>query len=123
MATKEDRFPSKFLNAQNMPTEVMVLTIDGEAENVDYPGGDSGTAISFKEIDKQFGVNVTCWDAIAQIAGIEDDAEWDGTVVELFKTKTDFKGKMVDCIRIRPVGGWTGWTAPAATEGADAKPF
>lgn len=55
----------------------------------------------FKGKDKPLALNVTNCKTIAAMYGINTDA-WVGKRVTIFPTTTDFGGKTVDCIRVRP---------------------
>src|SRR5262249_40079826 len=49
---------------------------------------------------KSLPLNMTNWDAVAEIAG-DDTDRWRGTRVGGFPTTTEMEGESVDCIRIR----------------------
>lgn len=51
---------------------------------------------------KKLALNVTNCRTIEQLYGTPDPAEWSGIRVTIFPTTTDFGGKTVECIRIRP---------------------
>jgi hypothetical protein len=51
---------------------------------------------------KKLALNATNCTTIEQLTGIDDPREWKNVRVVLFPTKTNFGGKTVDCIRIRP---------------------
>jgi hypothetical protein len=51
---------------------------------------------------KKLALNVTNCRIIEQLAGTPDPAEWAGMRVTIFPTTTDFGGKTVECIRVRP---------------------
>jgi hypothetical protein len=67
--------------------------------------------IHFKETEKSMILNSTNWHTIEKITGLDDDDNWPGHKIELFRTMVEFKGDMVPAIRIRPVGGWEAATA------------
>jgi hypothetical protein len=52
--------------------------------------------------DKPLGCNVTNGSVIAALYG-DDDSAWPGKFITLYRTKASFAGRMVDCIRVRPV--------------------
>ena len=56
----------------------------------------------FREIAKAFPLNVTNFDACAAICGADTD-DWPGHVIVLYPTKTTMGGKIVPCVRIRPL--------------------
>jgi hypothetical protein len=55
----------------------------------------------FRGGTKALVLNLTNWDAVADIAGDDTDG-WPGQRIEVFPTTTELRGKIVDCIRIRP---------------------
>lgn len=67
--------------------------------------------ITFQETEKTFVCNKTNTMMIAEFCG-DDTDKWCGRKITLYPTKTDFGGKIVDCIRIRP-------PADAPVKGAD----
>jgi hypothetical protein len=44
---------------------------------------------------------MTNFDSVAGIAGDDETEAWPGTRIELYPTKTQMGGRVVDCIRIR----------------------
>ena len=57
---------------------------------------------AFKGAKKTLPLNLTNWDAVADITGEDDSDKWPGHAIELYPTTTAMKGKPVACIRIRP---------------------
>src|SRR4051794_12221203 len=57
----------------------------------------------FAGAKKALPLNLTNWDACAEICGDDTDS-WPGHRIELYPTRTQMGGKMVDCIRIRRPG-------------------
>lgn len=51
---------------------------------------------------KKLALNATNCKVIEALLGTPDPAEWAGARITLFPTTTEFGGKTVDCIRIRP---------------------
>lgn len=51
---------------------------------------------------KKLALNVTNCKTIEALAGTPDPAEWAGLRITIFPTTTEFGGKTVECIRIRP---------------------
>ena len=64
-------------------------------------GEQAKTVLSFRNTKKTLPLNITNWDAIADVTGEADTDQWPGYRIELFPTTTEMKGKTVDCIRIR----------------------
>lgn len=51
---------------------------------------------------KKLALNVTNCKVIESLAGTPDPDEWAGLRITVFPTTTDFGGKTVECIRVRP---------------------
>jgi len=51
---------------------------------------------------KKLALNVTNCKTIEALTGTPDPAEWAGIRITIFPTTTDFGGKTVECIRVRP---------------------
>lgn len=120
----EDRFPSTYLKADNLTNEkgqsiAKRVTIT-HVEEVTFPDGKQGVALSFKETDKKLTIRSTNWNAIAKITGKPDDAQWAGEKIEIYRTMVEFKGEMVASIRCRPVGGWDAAPVVEEPHGEDA---
>ncbi len=71
--------------------------------------------VHIKGKSKKLALNVTNCKVIEQLTGTPDPAEWAGVRITLFPTTTDFGGKTVECIRIRP-------HHPKAAKDKDDKP-
>jgi hypothetical protein len=94
-----DVFPSTWLAASDLGTARPTVTI----ERVDWATFQDGTrkrAVYFAGKDKALTVNMTNWSMIAEVTGCDDDEEWPGHRIRLYATRVDFKGKMVDAIRV-----------------------
>lgn len=119
---RDEAFPSNFLKADDLKNAegksiAKRVTIAG-VEDVKYPDGGSGRMLSFKETEKKLGLNKTNWTAIETITGKDDDENWVGEKIEIFRAMVAFKGETVPAIRVRPVGGWQ--TAPVEDENPTA---
>lgn len=70
--------------------------------------------LSFHETDQQLGLNVTNWDSIAVIAGVDDDDHWVGLKIRVYPHRLDrpYNGK-THGIRVRAVVGGGGLPANA----------
>jgi hypothetical protein len=105
MAKRDDLFPSKYLKAADLKGRPLVVEIaEAPTETFKTGGGgeDRKTVLHFHGGRvKPLPLNMTNWDAVADIAG-DDTDRWPGTQIEVFPTTTEMKGKIVDCIRIRP---------------------
>jgi hypothetical protein len=69
-----------------------IITLDGKTKGVIFVAGCS----------KGLVLNVTNTDALANAFGDEMES-WVGKTVEIFKDRCQFKGKPVDCCRVRPI--------------------
>lgn len=101
---KEDVFPSRFWKAGDLNGKPLVVIIEGTVrETLKTPDGkeDVKAVLYFTGSKKCLPLNVTNWDSVAEICGSEDSDMWPGHKLELYPTKTQMGGKMVDCIRIR----------------------
>ena len=123
MAKRDDLFPSKYLKAADLKGRPLVVEI-AEAPTEVFKAGDRNdrkTVLHFHGRVKPLPLNMTNWDAVADIAGDGTD-HWPATKIDVFPTTTEMKGKIVDCIRIRqpaqrefPRSRATGKSPPAAT--------
>jgi hypothetical protein len=94
-----DVFPSAWLAASDLGTARPTVTI----ERVDWATFTDGTkkrSVYFAGKEKALTLNATNWNMIAEITGCADDDEWVGHRIRLYATRVDFKGKMVDAIRV-----------------------
>jgi hypothetical protein len=100
MVTKSEAFPSRFLKASDLPPRGKVFKIAKlQLERV-FLDQQEKYVLFFKSENKQMILNITNWDAIAEICGPDSDT-WLGKNIVLYPDKTPFNGKMVDCIRVR----------------------
>jgi hypothetical protein len=100
---RSEVFPSKYLNADGLNHKPITLTIKSAPyEKMTSPDGQEQRKIvlSFRETTKTLPLNMVNWDSVAAICG-DDTNEWLGQEIELYPTKTQMGGKLVDCIRIR----------------------
>jgi len=102
MRSYTDKFPSRFLKADDLSGRRRLLTIKAITEERVGQGSDAEDKLiaSFKEEPKGLVLNRTNCDAIAEILGTEDLDTWPGHRIVLYPTKVDFKGKRVPAIRI-----------------------
>ncbi len=101
MATRNDLFPSKHLNAADLkgPT---ILKIDRVEQEVLEANGQRKVkpVVYFAGTPKMLVCNKTNFDLIAAIAG-EDTEDWPGCEIEVYPTRTELRGQSVPCIRAR----------------------
>jgi hypothetical protein len=115
MAKRDDVFPSKYLKAADLNGDPLVVTIvSAPLETLKNPEGkeQTKTVLYFRGTKKLLPLNVTNWDAVADVTGESDSENWAGCKIELYPATTEMKGKTVACIRIR---------APEQPEPARAK--
>lgn len=101
---KDEVFPSKYLKASDLVGKPITVTIErAPLETLKNPEGreQAKTVLYFSGARKALPLNLTNWDACAEICGADTD-DWPGHQIELYPTKTQMGGKMVDCVRIRP---------------------
>jgi hypothetical protein len=99
---RNELFPSKYLRAADLPLP-LVVTIASVTQEDFQNDGETRTkpVIQFREHVKALVVNMTNFDAIADIAGTDETTRWRGIQVELFADKVRFRGKSVDSVRVR----------------------
>jgi len=105
MPTRNDVFPSKYLKAADLngkPITVVIAT--ATLETLKSPEGKEQlkTILTFKGTKKALPLNLTNFDACAEITGEGDTDNWPGHSLELYPSTTELKGKVKDGIRIRP---------------------
>lgn len=94
-------FPSKWIRAVDLNGRDYDLTIARcSQEDINSDGCDL-PVLHFHATKKGLILNKTNANTIAAALGKEMNA-WVGQTIVLFPTTTDFGGKRVDCIRVRP---------------------
>ena len=108
MATKQDRFPKKFLNAKAVKDKPQVLVIEQEQlEDITDPKTGKTQAkpvVSFEGTETRLILNAINFDLICEATGETDSARWPGHEIELFCDRTSIGSERVDCIRVRVPG-------------------
>lgn len=94
-----EAFPSPYLKAADVEDEELVLTIDAVSTETLGDGGER-RCVRFEETDKLLILNKTNWLSIAEISEEKDDARWSGTKIRLVRKRVNFKGDLVDAIRV-----------------------
>jgi hypothetical protein len=99
---RDEVFPSKYLKASDLSNPIVVTIESAPLEVLKNPEGreQHKTVLYFRGAKKALPLNVTNWDDVAEICG-EDTDDWPGNKIELYATKTQMGGKIVDCIRVR----------------------
>jgi len=95
----DDMYPSKSFKADDVKDKPMVLTISS-VEITTFDDGTSKPAVSFEGQDKRLMLNKTNASTIAESYGDDTDA-WIGKRIQLYATRVEFKGDIVDAIRVQ----------------------
>jgi len=95
-------FPSKFIAAEDLQGQELAVAIERvEMENVSGDDTeDNKPVVYFVGHKKGLVLNKTNAGVIADLYGPETTA-WQGQLVTLWPTQTEFKGKTVRCVRIK----------------------
>jgi hypothetical protein len=106
MATKSDRFPKKYFNAEGLKASgPLVLEIKEERleDVIDPKTGHAveKSVVTFADTEQKLVPNSTNWDSIVKITGCSDTKDWPGHKIELYADQTRMTGKLVDCVRVR----------------------
>lgn len=130
---KSEAFPSRFLSAADLGGKPITVTIRSTTRETlkNREGKESEkTVLHFAGAKKGLALNLTNWDAVAQICG-EDSDDWSGGKITLYPDRVQMGGKMVDAIRVRPPEGELSMKksalppapTPVAEEMSDEIPF
>ena len=102
-------FPSDYLKAGDLNGQDAEVVIAGiQMKDV---GDDHKPVLSFQGKDQGLVLNKTNANNITSIYGDNTD-NWMGKPIVLFPTTTDFGGKTVPCIRVRPAAQATDPSMP-----------
>jgi hypothetical protein len=94
-----EAFPSPFVKAGDINEDDLVLTI--AAVTTETVGdGEERRCLKFRETDKKLLVNKTNWARCAELTGQDDDDKWVGHRIRLVKKPVQFRGDLVDAVRI-----------------------
>ena len=102
---RDDLFPSKYLKCADLKGKPRVVEIEhAPIETLKNPKGEEQrkVVLYFKGAKKALPLNLTNFDAVAEITGSDETNDWPGTRIELYPATTMMGGKVTDCIRIRP---------------------
>jgi hypothetical protein len=112
-------YPSRFLRAADLNGKPLRVTIAGlKREDV---GGEQKVVLSFTDGSKDLILNKTNGRAVAKALG-DETSSWPGKDIILVATQVDFRGDLVDAIRVRAAPAVrTARPAPAAE--AEEPPF
>ena len=101
MANLDDLYPSKFIKHSDLKGQDVKLIITSQVVEEVGMEGDKKPVLYFKGTNKGLVMNVTNANVIGAAFGRDTDA-WKGKQIILYGTTTDFAGKTVDCVRVRP---------------------
>lgn len=96
-------YPSRYLRVEDLNDKPVTLIITSVAvEDVGGQGKDEDTkpVIYFKDTPKGFVLNKTNMKIIVKKYGDETD-DWVGKYLTLRPSETEFRGDVVECIRVR----------------------
>ena len=100
MPSYKEKFPSKFLKAADLTNRRQAVTVERWADEMVGSPPEEKTVLYFRELSKGLVLNKTNAESIEEVTGTDDLDAWVGNSVVLVRTKTDFQGKRVECIRI-----------------------
>jgi hypothetical protein len=92
-------FPSKFLRCADLNGQPRRVTISGIKR--DDVGGEQKVVVTFADETKMLICNKTNARSISKVLGNETK-NWIGRDIIFVPTEVDFRGEMVDAIRVRP---------------------
>jgi hypothetical protein len=101
MATKAERYPSKWLKASDLPAEGLTVVIEACEEEQVGEEKENKLVLRFKGGGKGLVCNATNWDIIAGWHG-NDDGSWVGKKIKLYSAMVTFKGEQVPAVRVVP---------------------
>lgn len=91
--------PSKYLKATDLDGKDVTLAMN-YVEMMEMQGQDEKPVLFFADTKKGLVLNVTNSRTIEDAYGDESDT-WEGKMVTLYPSKTEFSGRRVDCIRVK----------------------
>ena len=94
-----DAFPSPYFKAGDLNGTEPIVTMK-QISSETMADGTERRCASFDETDKRLILNKTNWAKCAEIAGKDDDSQWAGTKIRLTNRKVNFRGDLVDSIRV-----------------------
>ncbi len=94
----ENAFPSKYLKAANLGGKTVRLKMTNVV--MEKLGDDTRPVVHFSGTDKTLVLNKTNANVINEVYGRETD-EWIGKDIDVYPTRVEYQGKMVDAMRVR----------------------
>ncbi len=121
-----EMFPSNYVKAADLNGKTCPLTIRTCVSEELGQGNDKEkkSVLYFEKAQKGLVLNKTNATVIAAAYG-DDTDNWTGKAIEIYPTVVDFKGKLVDGIRLRiqPQPQTQPTAAPMADDPSDSIPF
>jgi hypothetical protein len=103
---RSDLWPSRFLKAEDLQGRSINVTIERAVSEVlkNGKGEETKVVIYFQKAKKALVCNMTNFDSIVDVTGIDDSDKWAGHKIQLYPTTTVMSGKPTPCIRVRQPG-------------------
>jgi hypothetical protein len=103
---KSDAYPPNYFKASEFGDTPKVLEIETTRREKFENNGktEEKTVVYFVGQKSGLVIGPVVWDQFEQVTGADDDKDWSGHRVELYRTTTQFGRDMVDCIRVRAPG-------------------
>ena len=89
----------RYLKAVDLPKPVLLTIRD--ATNEAMPDGEHKDILWFEEVEQGLALNKINAGIVVKTTGTDDTDKMAGQKIVLYATTTEFKGDMVDCIRVR----------------------
>ena len=96
-----DYFPTKYLRADDIKVDTTVTIANVEEAIM---GDDTKPVVFFNEFAKGLVLNKTNGLHIAQLLGSEKFSEWTGKAIVLYQMPVQFKGEIMQAIRVKAAG-------------------
>ena len=93
-------FPSRWLKAADLELDGKKVTIRKVTLEEIGEERERKPIMAFLETDKELVVNVTNWNSISELTGLDDSDDWLGHEIKLVRVKVQYGAKTVDAIRI-----------------------
>jgi hypothetical protein len=96
----EALFPSNCIKASDLGNKPTLVKIAGvEAEQM--RDGETRAVVYFADLPKGLILNVTNKNTLVDLYGGDTD-RWAGKSIQMVTATTDYAGRVVDCVRLRP---------------------
>jgi len=98
-------FPSKFLKADDIDGHEPVVTVKSCSMQAMEAGNDQRPVLYFEGKEKGLVLNKTNANMLVELTGSPLTEQWMGTSIKLVVIWTEFQGKPIQGIRVRPANG------------------